>query len=539
MKNPNRRTFLRRTLGTTVAGAAGVAGLTAARGEESGVMSESSESVTTPENDAMLANGTTVSPSSTPITVGGERQLFVDDYLIARMEKTMLRVHSPQRREIAFTFDAPWEGDAQNYFTTMFDGEKYHMYYHAWGQFPSKYLYIAYLHSDDGIHWERPNLGIVEFEGSKENNIVMGGMRGMMNHDFNPFLDKNPAATSDAKFKATGMMIGSGEDFGVYAFQSSDAVHWTPISEKPVFGGWAFDTQNVSFWSESEQKYILYYRHFRENIRVIRRATSDDFCHWTDEGEIEFPENQGPTPTIQFYTNQIAPYYRNRHLYIGFPARYVDHGLTVSTDLLPEPELRHERIAVEQRLGTTVTDSIFIASRDGHHFTQSNDVFLAPGLRTRHNWCYGDNYMSWGIFETESQDDDSPRELSLYATESYQTGDQSRIRRYTLRIDGFCSLHATSQSGDVWTKPIIFEGKELSLNAATSAAGTIKVELCTPDGNVIPGYGAEDCDLIYGDSLDRRVSWHGNADLSAWAIKPIVLHFILCEADVYSMQWMA
>ena len=478
-------------------------------------------------------------PPSDAIDIGGARQLFMDEFLVAQKEHVELLVHPPQRREIAFTFDAPWEGDAQNYFTTMFDGEIYHMYYHAWGQFPSKYLYIGYLRSMDGIHWERPELGIVEFDGSTKNNIIMGGLRGMMNHDFNPFLDRNPNCAADAKFKAIGMMIGTGDDFGLYAFRSTDAIHWTPICETPVFRGWAFDTQNVAFWSEIESKYVLYYRHFREDIRVIRRAVSTDFVNWIDEGEIEFIDGRGPTRGVQFYVNQIAPYYRNPGLYIGFPARYVDHGDTISTDLLPEPELRRERIKVEQRLGTTVTDSIFISSRDGFHFTTGNDVFLSPGLRTQHNWCYGDNYISWGMFETDSTDDDSPRELSLYAVESYQTGDQSRIRRFTSRIDGFCSLHAKTQSGEVTTKPILFSGNELSLNAATSAAGTIQVEIQSADGNIIPGYEVEHCDLIYGDSLDRRVSWNGNADLSSLAGTPIVLRFLMREADIYSMQWIS
>ena len=79
-------------------------------------------------------------------------------------------------------------------------------------------------------------------------------------------------------------------------------------------------------------------------------------------------------------------------------------------------------MTVSPRYGTAVTDSFYITSRDGKNFRQSNDVFLRPGLRTRHNWSYGDNYIAWHVVETESTKDDSPRELSLYATESYFTG---------------------------------------------------------------------------------------------------------------------
>jgi hypothetical protein len=203
--------------------------------------------------------------------------------------------------------------------------------------------------------------------------------------------------------------------------------------------------------------------------------------------------------------------------------------------LLPEWELREKRMTVTPRYGTAVTDSIYITSRDGRNFRQSNDVFLAPGLRTKHNWSYGDNYIAWHVVETESTKDDTPRELSLYATESYFTGRQSRLRRYSLRIDGFASIHAKLQKGEFTTKPITFSGKELSLNVATSAAGSVQVEIRSPDGTPIPGFTLEDCDIIYGDSLDRRVSWKENTSVESLIGRPVVLHMVMREADVYSL----
>ena len=365
------------------------------------------------------------------INIGGARELFIDDYLIVDMNNVVFRVHQPERQEQFIHFQSPWESDGQGYFTIMFDGETYHMYYHAWGQHPPIPLSIAYMRSKDGIHWELPNLGLYEVQGSRDNNIVMWDFLDVKSHDLPPFVDQNPQAKPEEKFKAIGYFYRGSENVGLLnvAFASDDAVHWKPMSDKPVFSGWAFDTQNVAFWSEMENKYILYYRHFRENFRVIRRAISDDFLHWEDDGEITFPPGQGPTQEVQFYTNQIQPYYRNPHLYIGFPARYVDHGLTVSTRLLPEWDSRQKSIERQQRLGTTVTDSIFITRRDGRHFTQSNDVFVKPGLRTQHNWFYGDNYLAWGLIETDSLNDDSPRELSIWAVESYQTNGDSLDRR--------------------------------------------------------------------------------------------------------------
>ena len=194
-------------------------------------------------------------------------------------------------------------------------------------------------------------------------------------------------------------------------------------------------------------------------------------------------------------------------------------------------------MSISGRYGTAITDSIYITSRDGRHFRQSNDVFLPPGLRTKHNWSYGDNYLAWHAVETASTKDDAPNELSLYATESYFTGRQSRLRRYSLRIDGFASIHAKLVQGEFSTKPITFSGKELSLNVATSAAGLVQVEIRSPDGTALPGYSLADCDLIYGDSLDRRVSWKGNTSVESLIGKTCVLRFVMREADLYSLKF--
>jgi hypothetical protein len=481
-----------------------------------------------------------------PLQLGDRRELFVDDYLIAELRQAELRVHAPVREEIAAQCDAPWEGNGCGYYTVLQDerARVYRMYYHAWqiptGLEPGGRLTIAYRESQDGIAWTRPNLGLCEFQGKKDNNILMDKMPdGGECHDFSPFIDANPAAPPEARYKATGAGMKTAK--GVWAFQSPDGIHWKPMADRPVFTQGVFDSQNVSFWSPVERQYVLYYRVFSEagykGTRMVNRAVSDDFVQWKDEGPIAFPQGEGPQPLAQFYVSQIKTYERAPHLYLGFPARYVDRGLTASTRLLPEWELREKRAGVSPRYGSVVTDSVLISSRDGRNFRQSDDVFLRPGLRTRHNWSYGDNYLAWHVVETRSTRDDQPRELSLYATESYFTGRDSRLRRFSLRIDGFGSIHAKSRDGECWTKPLRFAGNELSLNYATSAAGSIRVAVLNADRSPIAGLGWEDCDLIYGDSLDRRVSWKGQSSLAHLANRPVVLQFKLREADLYAMKF--
>ena len=493
------------------------------------------------------ASAQTASAQTEPvIDLGNRRELFVDDYLVGTMKHVQLLVHPPVREEIAVQCDAPWEGNGCGYYTVLHDRREsiYRMYYHAWqiptGIDPGGPLTIAYRESGDGIKWTRPNLGICEFQGSKENNIILDKMRdGTGCHDFSPFIDTHPNAKPESRYKATGAGIKS--DKGVWAYHSPDGIHWTPMADRPVFDKGVFDSQNVSFWSAREQKYVLYYRIFSKagftGTRLVNRAVSDDFLHWTDEGTIAFPEGEGPHPLAQFYVNQIKPYERAPHLYLGFPARYVDHGHTASTPLLPEWNLREKRQSISPRYGTVVTDSVYITSRDGKNFRQSNEAFLRPGLRTQHNWSYGDNYIAWHVVETDSTKDDAPRELSLYATESYFTGRDSRLRRYSMRMDGFASMHAKLPEGQFTTKPLTFSGTELSLNIATSAAGMVKVEILDLQEQPIPGFSRDDCDPIYGDSLDRRVSWNGNKSVESLIGKPVILRWIMREADLYSLKF--
>jgi hypothetical protein len=476
-----------------------------------------------------------------PIDVGSRRELFVDDYLIDSMTKVELKVHEPVRREISMTFDKPWEGCGGGYVTVFQDGDKYRMYYHAWqvpgngSPYPVHPLVIAYAESSDGIQWTRPNLGLFAFGGSKDNNIVLADIKGTECHDLSPFVDKNPKATPEGKYKAVGFAPYF-KPSGLWAFQSPDGVHWTAMQDGPVYTQGAFDTQNIAYWSEREGRYVLYYRVFVDGVRHIERAVSDDFLHWTREGLLDFG-NGAPTIGEQFYVNQIKPYYRAEHILIGFPARYVDRGLTPSTYELPEPEFRKQRFAASPRYGTAVTDSVLITSRDGKTFRRSDDVFLRPGLRTRYNWSYGDNYIAWHVVETAPTDDDTPREMSLYATEAYFTQNFSRLRRYTLRIDGFVSAHAKHDQGELVTKPLVFQGKRLSVNFAASAAGFAKIELRDADGKPIPGFTEADADVLCGDSLDRTASWKGNRDVSSLAGKPIRMRLVLSEADVYSWKF--
>ncbi len=432
-------------------------------------------------------------------------ELLVDDYLIEEMQAAELRLHSPIAREIVIVHDEPWEGNTCGYHTVFRDGDIYRMYYRGSHYDPKSGKqthreFTCYAESRDGIHWEKPNLGLIEFNGSRQNNIILDDIG---THNFTPFRDANPDCTADARYKALG--VGRGENAGkLFAFKSSDGIHWTLMKETPVLTQGAFDSQNLGFWDSVRQEYRAYYRDFREGFRDIKTSTSSDFLDWTDPVWLEYPG----APQEHLYTNQICPYYRAPHIFIGFPTRY-----------LPGRD--------------SLTEGLLMTSRDGRTFHRWGEAIIRPG-RNRDRWHNRSNYIWWGLVETQSDIPGAGNELSLYSNERYYYGPGVKIRRYTYRIDGFVSVHAGLDGGEFTTKPLAFEGDTLVMNFSTSAAGSIRVEVQDTDGQPVPGFTLSDCPEIYGDEIEKTVQWKMGENLNSLSGKEIRLRFVMRDADVYA-----
>ncbi|MHB0936911.1 MAG: hypothetical protein ACYDCO_24100 [Armatimonadota bacterium] len=479
------------------------------------------------------------------IDIGSRLELFVDDALIDRLEGgASLRLHEPAMRDIALVTDRPWEGNMCGGYKTYFrDGDLFRMYYQAWNgeiveeegkmRLAEAPIRIGYLESDDGIHWRRPSLGLILFDGSTDNNLVFEGIgpdcKGI--HGFAPFKDANPDCPPEARYKAVG--AAQGWPTALYALQSPDGLRWSLMQEEPIITDGAFDSQNLAFWDGELGEYRAYVRDFKDGCRGIKTCTSPDLLHWTKPEWLSYVDS----PEEQLYTNQVMPYYRAPHILVGFPTRYVERPWSPSIEALPEVEHRRLRAKVSERYGAAVTDGLFMASRDRRTFTRWNEAFIRPGLRAVGSWTYGDCYQGWGLLETASEIAGVPNELSMFATEGYWRGTANAIRRYTLRIDGFVSVNATRKGGELITKPLIFNGGRLALNIATSAAGSARVEILSADGQPLEGFRLEDCDDIIGDTLDYTPRWHAGADLRRLAGRPVRLRFVLSDADLYSFRF--
>ncbi|MBN2292533.1 MAG: hypothetical protein JXM70_08920, partial [Pirellulales bacterium] len=156
-----------------------------------------------------------------------------------------------------------------------------------------------------------------------------------------------------------------------------------------------------------------------------------------------------------------------------------------------------------------------------------------PGLDPqRKSWIHGNTEPAWGLIQT------GPTELSVYWIETAgQVGSIAQLRRGTLRLDGFVSMHAGYKGGEFVTKPLVFKGKRLAINFSTSAVGSVSVEIQDATGKPLPGFSLAQSALIYGDSIERAVVWKDSADLGKLAGKPVRLRFVMKDADVYSLRF--
>ncbi|MCX6374748.1 MAG: hypothetical protein NTU88_01695 [Armatimonadetes bacterium] len=137
---------------------------------------------------------------------------------------------------------------------------------------------------------------------------------------------------------------------------------------------------------------------------------------------------------------------------------------------------------------------------------------------------------AWGILELK------PGEISIYYSQHYRHPTNGIVRT-TIRTDGFVSVHAGSKAGEMVTKPLTFEGKELVINYSTSAVGGVQVEIQDAEGKPVSGFALDDCPVIYGDEIERVVKWKSGSDVSSLAGKPIRLRFRMTDGDLYSMRF--
>jgi hypothetical protein len=455
------------------------------------------------------------------IDIGSNRELFIDYYLIERLDGAHLVLHHPHDEGPVLEFDRPWEGPFCGYCTVIKDQDKYRFYYRGLPQASrdgSSREVTCYAESPNGIHITKPKLNLFSVNGSKSNNVILADA-APVNHNFSPFLDTRPGAPQSERFKA----LGGTRKSGLIAYISAEGVHWKKLREKPVFTKGIFDSQNVAFWSDSEQCYLCYFRTWTETgyggFRTISRTTSKDFLNWAEPVEMKF----GDTLYEHLYTNQTHPYFRAPHIYVAVAARFLP-----GRQVLNEKQAR--QLKVNPNYFKDCSDAVLMTSRGGNVYNRTfMEAFIRPGIGLQ-NWGSRSNYPALNVVRTGTD------EMSIYVQHDYAQP-SAHLRRYSLRLDGFTSIYAPYKSGSMTTKPFIFTGRKLLLNFATSAPGYIKVEIQNVEGKPVPGYSLNDADELIGNYIEHSASWRSGTDVSSLSNQPIRLHFVMKDANLYSLQF--
>jgi len=469
-----------------------------------------------------------------PVQIGRQRQLFVDNHLVASAADVVRTVHQPvkERRNPIMQAEAEWELDKKLVLLQVLrdpESGKFRMWYTSWVRFmypgtkTRGRMPTMYAESSDGLHWERPNLGLLEYNGSKANNwVIYGRMYGLI-HD--------PAAKDpNRRYLATVMHEPPYRTEGVYLYGSPDGLRWSLLRDKPIVrllkGDEVYPLDGLGDTSQFRYDPLLKlyvcdakFAFRGPKFRTRGITTSPDLVHWSRPRMTIHPD-AADGPDAQIYANVSFVY---ESMWLGMLRVY------------------HDAPA-----GYKQVDVQLSASRDGLHWSRvaRRDVFLPLGGKDSWERDYTDPAHSgpllvgdelWFYYRgTRYRITDYPKG-SKEAVESdehfaFATG-LARLRR-----DGFVSIDGGDKPGTVVTRPLTFDGRRLRINAAVKPGGEIRVAVLDMDGKPLPGLTADRSAPITGDSTSAAVNWAGNSDLTAARERHehLRLAFTLQRAELYS-----
>ncbi len=464
---------------------------------------------------------------SKPINVGDRKQLFIDEKFLDESCQVQIVMNRPVKEGVVLECDRPWEDfRLTSYFTVVQDGDLCRMYYSCFSKDQwhtpdswDKHAYLCYAESHDGINWEKPDLGIVEFEGSRKNNIIM---RSVV--DGTVFIDPNAPPERRYKLLST---VGPHKG-GLRVSYSPDGVHFT-MPEQPVVN-WNPDSQQNAFWDRNLGKYVAYLRGRPEmgiqpkNRLVMRVELGDIEKKWDAKPEIVLQTDAVDPQNVDFYTNACVCYSWADDAYFMFPALY-KHFL---------PEMGNDGLL----------DTSLAISRDGIHWQRPDrSPYISMGLTDE--WDANFLMMGVGMVRQGNRIYQYYNGVDLTHGGTRGMTDEERaqwrrwgkIGRVVQRLDGFCSADADYNAGWLITPPIIFKGSRLRLNLNTSAAGSVKVAILDLEKRSFPGYSFDDCDEVMTNDVAHEMTWRGNPDISQLEGQPVRLFFLMNSTKLYAFQF--
>jgi hypothetical protein len=461
-----------------------------------------------------------------PYGLGGDTFLFLDEFLLNSMVNAELTVNPPRFDALVLIADKPWEkGGITSYGNVFHDpmAKEYRLYYVpvSWDVEPGFCLCLAT--SQDGVNWEKPNLGAVEWRGSTDNNIVLWAQR-----EGTVILDPN--AAPEHRYA----LISSHPELKTRLFTSPDGIHFT-MHEAPVSDIHS-DSQISSFWDKDAKVYFHYPRVGHNGRATGVVVTKTMAAPWPEGIPAVLSRDPRDPRGMDLYTNACQKYEPVRHAYVGFPTPYYHWNEPPERAYLNAPTL-----AIGGKNNDGTIDSQLATSRDGKTWTRHRPPYIPmgnyDGLEVKVAMMIpgilyeGDRLYQYFMGYTFTHGDTQVR----YGEGGRGLGGVFRVEQ---RVDGFISLDFDYEGGTVVTEPFVFDGGRLSVNINTSASGEGRIAILDADGKELDGYGLADARFINGNYTDKTVEWRdGTTDVSALAGKPVRLRFECRGTKLYSFTF--
>lgn len=461
-----------------------------------------------------------------------------------------LRVEPARKSDIFLHAERPWEDEARlRVNTVLYDEGRFRLWYGSDKYDPDSGSYTCYAESTDGFAWERPELNLIDYDGSKKNNII-----SCNGEHFLQCILKDPAAPPETRYKSIGpkgryfrdgkydpnmtqkevkkllvdMDLGgvAPEDrrkkiqihSAVRASVSPDGLRWTNLEEPLIdVGPTALDTHNLVTFDPFEGRYVLYLRGGSdERRRHVRRADSAEFAQFDNLRPCLVADPQDDI-SDDIYNPCYTVYPNGLRFYLMFPSLYhrveshVDAQLAVSRDsyLWQRPE----RVPI-----------IDLAHEGGEY----GSLYAAPNLAAPEE---GD----WRLAFSGSE-----RKHDFRARGSApRAPDRSELRWALWKPNRLAGLDAEGE-GRVVLNMRICAGAEMRLNYRTEADGWVKAELVHPPSTppreveAFEGFSLAEAEKLTGDEVSRVVRWNGNSDLSSLKGREVAVRLRMNKAKVFS-----
>jgi hypothetical protein len=488
--------------------------------------------------------------------VPGRKELFLDDRVIAGVAGVSRRMHPPRKYGAVIRPDRPWEGDSIQVRTGPFwnPDEKQWMLWYLGG----------YAVSRDGVHWEKPDLGLRDYEGSTANNLMLPVTRYEFKDPLTgrEILRQHGDGTSIAfalydsaepdaarRYKGLGhkgpmCCLPGGRGPGFYPAISPDGRAW-----KLIEATFIPSSDEAHFNVDEERRlYIATVKHMGPYGRSVYLSVSRDFDHWTDpRGCLVFHADQRDQelgagrvalhlrePGLrkpayhnpQQYKTDIynLPVFRYEGYYVGLPTVFNHSGdAKVNSDGFSMVELASSRDLIHwERLGNREKFiPLSVLDEERNYDTAQLLAANRPIVKDGELWFYYTG-LKWRYHPDEVGSDKPVRHP-----------DSGAICLARLRLDGFVSLDAGAAGGTVLTRPLIFSGRSLHVNV-DALHGELRAEILDgKTGSVIPGFSSARCTPARGDHLDVRLEWSGGR-LETLEGRAVQLRLSLRQASLYA-----